>query len=74
MILFAAIPVLLSMRECIVISTAMLKWDFFFKSAPRIGVFTWASVKIHEKDLRKSKASVNDISPDVSIFDPFAWG
>ena len=58
------------MRECIAILTAMLKWDK--KSAPRIGAFTWACVKIHRKDLRKPKSVISDISPYVSIFDPFA--
>ena len=47
----------------------MLKLDD--KLAPRINGFTWACVKIHRKDLRKLKSSVNDISPYVSIFDPF---
>ena len=51
---------------------AMLKWDQ--KSAPKIGVFTWANVKLHGKNLWKPKLSVNDISLYDSIFNPFvAW-
>ncbi|CAE1285984.1 unnamed protein product [Acanthosepion pharaonis] len=62
--------VLLSVRECVAIFTDKSKWDK--KSAPRIGVFTFACVKIHGKDLLRPKSSVSDISPYVSICDPFA--
>lgn len=67
---FAVSSVLLSIRECGAIFTALSKWNK--KSAPRIGVFTLAYVTIHGKHLCKPKSSVSEIFPYVSIFNPFA--
>ena len=58
---FAVNPVLPSTRDRVAMFAETLKWDK--KSAPRIGVFTWAIVKIHGKDRRKPKLSVSAISP-----------
>lgn len=59
-----------SVRDRDAMSTLKLKRDK--KSATRIGVLTCAIVKSQENDLRKPRFNVNEVSPKVSMRDPFA--